>query len=342
MSTYSTKGARVTINDIAREAGVSKSTVSLVLNKSERIKPDTAARVFAAAEKLGYVYNRGAATLRQGSSNIIGMVVNDLKNPFFVELLVGMEKHFSSSDFVTFLAHTDESAEVQEKVIATMCEYKAAGIVICPAFKSDSRIIDKLRNYGIPVVSVMRNFSNGACDFLGMDNMRAMEMATQHLIDLGHARIAFIGFRLNSDVSEQRYSGYVSTLHKNGISSNPDYCFPVSLNVSGGEQACMEILEMKMKPTAAVCFNDQVAIGVLNVLNLHGIRAGNDFSVVGCDGTTNSKNTFPPLTTLAQHPEKLGEEASSILLDRIRNPEKPIVTIARAPELIVRASTGAA
>src|SRR5262245_1823085 len=135
MSPNRSKPARaaVTINDVAHAAGVSKSTVSLVLQNSALIKQETAERVRNAAEKLGYVYNRQAADLRRKSSNIIGVVINDLGNPFFAELLVGMERKLADAGYICLMAHTEERLDIQERVLASMREHHAAGLILCPA-----------------------------------------------------------------------------------------------------------------------------------------------------------------------------------------------------------------
>ncbi|WEI22971.1 LacI family DNA-binding transcriptional regulator [Acinetobacter bereziniae] len=140
--------SKATIMDIAKVSGVSKSTVSLVLNNSELVKPETAENVRKVAAQLGYIYNRSAANLRQGVSNIIGVVVNDLTNTFFVELLIGAERKLLESNFTTLLAHTAEDHALQQQVIVTMREHKIAGLIICPTFDTSPELISMLKKWG--------------------------------------------------------------------------------------------------------------------------------------------------------------------------------------------------
>ncbi len=131
-------GRRVTIIDIARAAGVSKSTVSLILTSPGRVRPETEQAVRAAMRDLGYVYHRGAASLRNPKSRIVGMVINDLSNPFFAELAIGIERVLRASGYIPFLANTAESVERQAEVVRSMREHGASGIILCPALGSDA------------------------------------------------------------------------------------------------------------------------------------------------------------------------------------------------------------
>jgi LacI family transcriptional regulator len=202
-----TTGA-ATIKDVARAAGLSKSTVSLVLQDSPLIRPETAARVREAAEKLGYVYNRQAADLRSKSSNIIGVVINDLGNPFFAELLVGMERRLVDAGYICLIAHTDERLDIQDKVLASMREHHAAGLILCPAFGTPESLRTTVQAWGIPLLIVVRSLGKGAYDFVGSNNEAGVRLATEHLIEQGHDRVAFLGRVGAGPVYEQRRSGF--------------------------------------------------------------------------------------------------------------------------------------
>ena len=147
---------KATILDIAREAGVSKSTVSLVLQGSGLIRPETALKVRKAIEDVGYVYNRGAANLRKAHSNVIGMVINDLTNPFFAELAVGMERVFQSAGIVPFIANTAENPVRQEEVLKSLMEQGVAGLIVSPARGTTPGAFRRLETAGVPVVFAMR------------------------------------------------------------------------------------------------------------------------------------------------------------------------------------------
>lgn len=330
-----------TINDIADEAHVSKSTVSLVLKSSPLIKPETAEKVWQAAKKLGYVYNRSAASLRQKTSNIVGLVIQDLSNPFFVELLIGAERILLESGYLTFMAHTGERQNAQERVLNSMREHNAAGIILCPAFDTPLSLPDTIRSWSIPLVVAMRPLGEGAYDFVGADNISGMQIATQHLIERGHSRIAFLGRKAGNVVSAQRIQGYLNAMNAANLPVLDEWIVDVPLSSDGGRQGVALFSAMALRPTAVVCYNDSVAFGVLNELDFLGQRAGRDLAVVGFDDVAAAAHSSPPLTTIAIGPSHLGEIASRILLSRINNqgldatPKKYFAT----PKLIVRESS---
>lgn len=340
MTTDTKIGQPVTIHDIAKAAGVSKSTVSLVLKNSPLIKPDTAAKVWKASQELGYVYNRSAANLRQKSSNIVGMIVNDLTNPFFVELLVGIERVLLQSGYITLMAHTAENLETQEKVLASMREHNAAGILLCPAFDTPPELPRRITEWGLPLVVVVRPLGEVDYDFVGSDNITGMQMATQHLIDLGHRRIGFMGRLSGSLVSVQRKIGFLNAMQANGLAVEEKWIVDTPVSMSGAQKSAGYLLDLDDRPSALVCYNDMVAMGVLNELDQRGLRAGRDLAVVGFDNIAAAAHTTPPLTTCAIGPEKLGEIASLTLLKRLREPDAPVTRYLAEPQLIVRESSG--
>jgi LacI family transcriptional regulator len=332
---------KVTIMDIARAAGVSKSTVSLVLNNSPLVKSGTAEKVRAAAQGLGYVYNRSAASLRQGTSNVVAMVVNDLTNSFFVELLIGAERQLLESGFITLLSHTGEDIKLQEKVLSSMREQKAAGVILCPALYTPPTLPQVLKSWAMPFVAVMRSFEDQESDFIGCDNYAGIKLATQHLVDLGHTDIAFIGRNRINNVSIVRQDGYEHALRENGIAVRAKWIIESAISMQGGKEAMRTLLALGKKPTAVVCYNDLIATGALSEIGEQGLIAGKDIAVVGSDGVATTAFCNPPLTTVALHSHRVGEMASQILLNRLKEPDAPVVKRLLKPELIIRKSCGA-
>jgi LacI family transcriptional regulator len=333
------RAGSVTITDLAREAGVSKSTVSLVLQASPLIRPQTAARVREAAERLGYVYNRRAAELRLKSSNIIGVVINDLANPFFAELLVGMERRLADAGYLCLMAHTDERLDLQERVLASMREHHAAGIILCPAFDTPESVQETVGGWGIPLLVVIRPFANGRFDFAGADNEAGTRLATEHLIAQGHKHIAFLGRAGAGLVYERRLAGYSRAMKKHRLPIDPQWIINVPPTRAGGREGIRQVLELRNPPKAAVCYNDVVAFGALSALGERGLMAGRDFSLVGFDGVAATEHSNPPLTTMDVEPARLGEAAAGILLRRIREPKSAPVRYLAAPRLVVRQSS---
>lgn len=330
-----------TIQDIAASAGVSKSTVSLVLQQSPKIKAETAEKVREAARRLGYVYNRGAANLRGGRSTTVGMVINDLMNPFFVELLVAMERVLAQSGYTTLMAHTAESPATQARVLQSMREQNVAGLVMSPALGTPDTLPGEIRSWGIPLVLVMRPMGTEV-DTVSVSNTVGFELATGHLIQQGHTRIAFAGNRASYTVANQRRQGYLAAMNKHGLPVADEWIIDSELTPDGGRSAVEAIFAMRPRPTAVVCYNDQVAFGVLHELDRMGKRAGKALAVVGCDNVIASEHTNPPLTTLSAGADKLGTIASEALLARLDptgNPDMPPVQYFAIPQLIVRESS---
>lgn len=339
MTTKPTAPSRqVTILDIAKEANVSKSTVSLVLQGSDLIRKETADRVRDAALKLGYVYNRQAAELRRGTSNRVGVIINDLMNPFFAEVLVGLERKLVDAGYIVFMAHTNESPSRQQAVLTAMREQGAAGIALCPVLGSDAAVIDTVNSWGIPLVIMIRSLGTEACDFAGADNEHGIKLATDHLISKGHRRIGFVGGETGI-VMDQRLDGYRQSLENAGIAFDEHLIFRTRPTREGGHTAMTALLESEPNVKAAVCYNDLVAFGALSALGERGLKAGSDFALMGFDNVLAAAHSNPPLSTIDVKPSELGEHAAAILLARIEEPGRPVERYLGEPQLLLRQST---
>lgn len=337
-----TKG-RVTVVDIAKAAGVSKSTVSLVLQGSPLVNEATRARVNTVMRELGYVYNRGAATLRQttAKSRIIGMVVNDLTNGFFAELAVGVDMVVQSAGFVQFLANTAESVDRQQEVIASMREHGISGLIVSPARATTALDLKAVTEAGIPVVTAVRNVPGARCSSLVSDNAAGTRMAVEHLVALGHRRIAFVGGFPDVMVFEERLRGYVAGLEAAGLLRRDDYVIASSGSRAGGVEALGKALALADPPTATVCFNDAVAFGVCDGLRARGIEPGRAFGVVGFDDVIEARAAVPALTTISVDPQAMGRKAAQLLLKQINAGKAEAESVVTSVRLVVRQSCGA-
>lgn len=327
----------ITILDVAAEANVSKSTVSLVLQDSPLIRDETAARVREAARKLGYVYNRRAAELRSRASRTIGVLINDLMNPFFAEILVGLERKLVDAGYIVFMAHTSESLERQEQVLAAMREQNAAGIALCPVFGTPASVTKTVKSWGIPLVVIVRTLGRGNYDFAGSDNEQGVRLATQHLLSKGHRRIGFLGGQ-TGPVLDQRLQGYKSALAEAGIAYDAQLMFAAAPTRESGHAAMQQLLERRPVIEAAVCYNDIVAFGALSALGERGLRAGKDFALMGFDNVLDAEYSNPPLSTVDIRPSELGQQAAAVLLARIATPDRPRNQYLAEPRLLLRQS----
>jgi LacI family transcriptional regulator len=327
-----------TILDVAAEARLSKSTVSLVLQDSPLIRPETAERVREAATKLGYIYNRRAAELRRQVSNTIGVVINDLMNPFFAEVLVGLERKLDDAGYIVLMAHTSESLERQAKVLQIMREQGAAGIALCPVLGTPAALARTIKTWGIPLVVMVRTLGRGAYDFAGADNTLGIQMATEHLIRSGHRRVAFIGGRAGP-VLDQRMNGYRRALALAGLPFDESLVFAANPTRKEGYERMSDVLARKPRISAAVCYNDLVAFGALAALGARGLRAGRDFALMGFDNVLDAEHSNPPLSTVDVKPSEIGEQAAVAMLERIQQPKSSSRQIVVQPSLVLRESS---
>lgn len=335
-----TKG-RVTVVDIAHAAGVSKSTVSLVLQGSPLVNEVTRAKVSAAIRDLGYVYNRGAANLRQSNakSKIIGIVVNDLTNSFFAELAVGVDMVVQSAGYVQFLSNTGESIDRQREVIASMREHGISGLIVSPARGTEAADLKPLVASGIPVVVVVRNVPGAKVSSLMSDNHAGSFAAVEHLAGLGHVRIAFLGGFPDTAVFAERLEGYRAAMIRFDLDDGGELIVGSAPSRAGGVDAIARALVMSDPPTAAVCFNDAVAFGVCDGLRARKLEPGVDFAVVGFDDVIEAKTAVPALTTISVDPQGMGQKAAQLLLKQINAGKAEAETIVSSVRLVVRESS---
>ena len=332
----------VTLLDVAGDAGVSRATASLVLRGSDLVADETRERVLASMRKLGYIYHRGAASLRTQRSNTVGLIVPDITNPFFAEMTLGVEERLDQAQHVALLGNSAETLNKQERLLAMMQEYRADGVLLCPATGTSAQTIAHLRQGRLPLVLFTRYVDGVETDYVGADNLRGAELATEHLIGLGHRRIAFVGGPANSSARRDRLQGYRNALVSHGLPIDPALQLTSSTTREGGHHCIHTLLESADPPTAVLCYNDIVAFGVMLGLQASGHTPGRDVAVIGFDDIAEAGLWRPALTTVAISPRQIGEEAARLLLERIAAPDAAARQIILQAKLIVRQSCGAA
>lgn len=329
---------RVTLLDIAADAGVSRATVSLVIRNVPSVADATRKRVQRSIKRLGYIYHRGAASLRMKQSHAIGLIVSDITNPFFAEVMLAIEDRLATAQLVTLLGNTSEDHAKEERLLKTMREFPADGILICPAIGRGTSTASLGLAGQIPSVAFARRAVG--LDYAGVDNVQGSHLAVEHLCKLGNRRIAFIGGDPKVTTGHERIEGYQRALVRFGLTYDPRLVVPASPTRRGGYDSVQRLLQMENRPTAALCFNDVVALGVIEGLQHAGIRAGREFGVVGFNNVPDAAQSIPGLTTVDTSPRELGETAAELLLKRIEQRDSPIRTVILQPRLIVRQSCG--
>ena len=248
----------VTLQDIAAHAGVSRSTVSLVLRESPLVAERTRRKVQKSIKTLGYVYNRGAAAMRGGRTQTLGVVVYDIANPFFGAMVAGINAELSQQDYVSFLANSEDSVSRQQRFLERMREHRVDGLLLCPAAGSSPDLIKTIEDWGMPCVQILRYLGTPPYDYAGTDFRHVVRLGMDHLVSLGHQRIAFVGGAEHA-VSQDRLKAYDECLLRHGLAYRRLILAKVSLArmVSCLFKSCMQ----EPRPTAVMCHNDMVAFG---------------------------------------------------------------------------------
>lgn len=341
-STSRASGRAVTVTDIAEAIGVSRATVSLVLRGSPLVNVDTRARVEAELRKQRYVYNRSAANLRRRTSSSVALVINDLSNPFFAEFASGVDEALGAKGYVTLLGSTGESPQRQQAVVSTLMEHTPAGLILSPAEGTDATELRQALGFNANVLLFNRELKGGDWDFLTLDNQQGAYLATKHLIERGHTRIAFFGGHADSSSCHQRRAGYKQALSEAGLQVPPQWMIESAPNRLEAAARTGELFAEGAQPTAAVCYNDTVALGLMLGLASRGVHPGTEFAVTGFDDISEAAVALPPLTTLTVNPRERGRQAAELLLHRLDNPTAPPQRTVAPVQLRIRESSGTA
>jgi LacI family transcriptional regulator len=330
---------RVTLLDVAKHAGVSRATASLIVRGSPKIAEKTRKKVLESMRELGYVYDRVAANMRSQSSSTVGLIITDIANPFFAELLRGVHNTLEEAGYSVFLGTTYDSDSKQEQLISRMLEHRVGGIILCPVSKCSKESIERIQQIDIPIVLAVRELQNVPCDYVGIDYTAGAQMAVNHLIQKGHRRIAFLGGTSDSLAWHERKHGYSLALKQAGLEVDDSLIIESSVTRDGGTESVVQLLLMPNRPTAIFCFNDLVAHGVLIGLSKFGLTPGEDVAVVGFDNNNEAPLYNPPLTTVSSFARLIGSQAASLLNQRIHDYNREKQRIILQPELVVRKSS---
>ncbi len=330
---------RPTIHDVAREAGVSKSTVSLVLQESPTVRAETRAAVRQAMARIGYVYNRSAANLRGGKVGLIGLVINDLRNPFFTEFAISVQMALSERGFATVLANTDEDPRLQAQVIASMIEHGVSALVISPVYGAAAGF-DLLARAGIAVLQVLRKAEGaGEFPFAAPDFERGGRLAALHLVTMGARRIAFAGGLAGRPVTAERMAGYLEAMAETG---QVPLSFAGRASRAYGREVALKLAKLHPEVDGVICFNDLVALGILSGCAEMGRKVGQGFRVVGFDDIEECQQSYPKLTSVHCDVAGFGRQTAEMLLKWLVEGVPPAPETRSAVRLIVRQSSDVA
>ncbi len=334
--------SKSSIREVARRAGVSLGTVSNVLNRPEIVAEETRERVKLAIEEIGFVRNGSARQLRAGTSQHIGLVVLDVANPFFTEVARGVEDLANQAGYVVILCNSDDSVDKENHYLHVLEEQRTEGVLITPV-QSDASYLQRFRQRGIAVVLLDRPSRIKDLCSVAVDDVRGGEIATTHLLEQGHERIAFVHGPLSIRQCADRKRGVLRAMKSSGLDPDRaivDITTPAQ-SAKEGEEVVEQLLSARIKPTAVFCANDLLALGLMRGLIKRGIAIPRDIAMVGYDDVEFASVLSTPLTSIRQPKYELGRVAAELLLDEANNPTShQHKHIMYQPELIVRESSG--
>ena len=331
----------VTSSDVARLAGVSRATVSYVVNNGPRpVSEEVKARVVTAIQQLGYQPNAVARNLRLQRTSTLGLVVPDTHNPYFSEVGQGVERVAFENGYTVFLCHSGYQLDLEMQYVDLLHSQRVAGVIWIPG-TADFSPYYKLNEYDVRTVVIDRLNPDSSVPGLIADNFHGGYLATRHLLDLGHRRIGYIRRAVDLSHSRGRFQGYLAALKELGIEEDESLVATGGFVLEDGYRATKELLGIQNPPTALFAYNDMMAIGALRALHELGKSVPGDFSVVGFDDIAQSTYTCPSLTTISSPKYKMGQQAADLLISLIEEREnhEKVQSILDV-NLIVRESTG--
>jgi LacI family transcriptional regulator len=325
----------ITLGDVAREAGVSPSTVSRILNGTAVVAPSKRAAVEAVIEKLGYQPNVLARGLALGQSMSIGVLMQEISSPYYAEVLIGIEKGLAGTDYHPIVVSGHWRAEAESEALDVLLARRVDAIVVMDGRLEHKRLLRTAQS--TPTVVVARMIDGLESQCLRVDNVHGSALGTQHLIDLGHKRIAHIAGPVDNHDAVDRLEGYKQALKAARIKFDPDLVSEGDFTERSGLMAMESLLSRTSNFSALFCANDQMAFGARLALYRRGIRVPDDVSLVGFDDIPGSSYCTPPLTTVRQPSQEVGLAAAAAVLDLMLGRTAKLPPL--PPLLVVREST---
>jgi LacI family transcriptional regulator, galactose operon repressor len=332
-----------TIKDVAREAGVSVSTVSRVISSNPNVSDGTRKRVRAVIERIGYQPSAIAQGLVSQRTRTIGVVVSDISSPFYPQVVRGIEDVANARGFTIVLFSTDDDLERHATALKVLHSQRVRGIVHGSARLDDAKLPEFIAS-GIPTVLVNRGLPNSGTSQVLLKNRRGAELATQHLIDLGHRRLLHLAGPRFAQNARDRAAGFRRAARRNGLSADEARVLPIGFHQGIERDAVLatlhELLSRDDRPSAILAVDDVIGVWTMEVaIGDLALSVPDDLAVVGFDDSYLASSRFVSLTTVAHRPYEMGSEAARLLLDRLEGDGGWPVRIDLEPELVVRGST---
>lgn len=333
----------ITIKDIAQRVGVSHSTVSRALRDNSLVSEETRKLIRKTALELSYLPSTAARSLKTNRSQALGVILSNIDDPYFSEILQGIEEIAQRNSYSLFISASQHDPEREQTIGKVMRQHRVDGVIICSTMFSSEQN-HQFSKYGIPIVVVNNQSAEDYRYSIYHDDIDGSRQITRHLLNLGHRKIAYLGNSDSGRTTQERLAGFCQEMQFAGLPIPSDYMYEIpGSQPEHGISALNHFLNLPDRPTALVCFNDMLAIGILKGLVQRGIQVPSEFSVAGFDNIVFSNYTNPPLTTFDQPKRFIGQKAAELLfglLDATSNTSVPERTVhVLKGELLVREST---
>lgn len=329
------------ISEVARRANVSTATVSRVLNGGARVRPATQAHVRQVIAELQYVPNNSARNLRVGSSKLFGLIVSDITNPFFPELIDSFEALAAAQGIDVIFTHTNYDSARLAVCIRRLIERNVDGIAVMTS-EVEEQALESAARRKVPLVLLNQAGFASRYPNVWVDYSRGFREAVEHLQQLGHRDIAFLSDPKDFSSTRRRGGAFRAAMRRFGMTIHKEWLVNAELRVEGGHAAMTQILAARVRPTALVTTNDLMAVGALQAAYAAGVRVPEDISIVGFDDLPVAGMTYPPLTTIRLSRSEIAAHAFSLLLEASRGAEAASRKYSVTPRLVVRGSTAQA
>lgn len=328
-----------TLSDVARLAGVSVATASRALSNPDLVAEHTRDLVRQAAESCGYRINLVARSLRTRRSNTVLVLIPDINNEFYPEIICGMEHHAHDMGYSVILGMTGNALEREESYYELLSTHRIDGLVILDG--GIDRLLENGIHPSLPTVQVLECTGGTSLPFVRIDDHAVMEIAIAHLVGLGHRRIAHIAGSADSLVAHERIEGFRTAMKSRDLAVPPDLVKTGDYHHDGGRTAMQALLGLTAAPTAVICANDASALGAIQACQLAGLHVPHDMSVMGIDDITSAAQSAPQLTTIRQPRRAIGQRAMEILIEMMHHNRNIQTQVVMPTELVLRQSTAA-
>ena len=327
------------LNKVAEKAGVSIATVSRVINNSPNVNPETRIKVQQIIKELKYTPNRVAKRLRNrnASSNLLGVLIPDIQNPFYVEVLRGIEDIAYANKYAIIMCNFSQDEKKQQLYLDILQSESVDGLIAAPTSEHDQKVVQLVKS-GLPIVCVDRGLADVEVDVVLVENKQGAFQAVNHLAKAGYKRIAYISGLSQIPSSQQREQGYIKALEDNGITIDRSLIKYGDSRHESGVKLCKELLDLPNPPDAIFTGNNLITLGALETIHNNNLRIPEDIAIVGFDDMYWSISLNPPLTAVRQPAYEIGRRAAEQLISRISDPSRPAISMILKTELMIRNS----